>query len=264
MATLLAEPTTESPEFVVGDLITEDDEPVDNLPSAKNQRLLVEPLYNSPLLPRPFLADSNVGIFMSRHRSPIVPDMFLSLDVEIAEDWWAKEHRSYFIWEFGKSPEVVVEIVSNAKGGELGTKMQDYAHLGIQYYVVFDPQGLIQQQELQIYELHVGRYLPRSDSRLPELALSFMVWDGVFEDKRDRWLRWCNLSGDLLLTGTESAEQERGRAEQEFIRAEQESIRAEQERTRAEQAENRAEQAESRAAQLAAKLRELGIDPEAV
>ena len=32
---------------VIGNLLTEDDEPLDNLFSAKQQRLLVEPLYSS-------------------------------------------------------------------------------------------------------------------------------------------------------------------------------------------------------------------------
>ena len=44
-------------------LITEDDEPVDTLFLAKQQRLLVEPLYTSWHPEQPFLADANVGIF---------------------------------------------------------------------------------------------------------------------------------------------------------------------------------------------------------
>ena len=107
-------------------LVTEDDEPVDNLFSAKQQRLLVNSLYASwapppsrdkPKKRRKFLADVNVGIFFALHQSPLVPDFFLSLDVEPHPDWYAKEHRSYFVWEFGKVPEVVIEIVSNRKGG---------------------------------------------------------------------------------------------------------------------------------------------------
>ena len=105
----------------VQDLITEDDSPVDNLFSEKEQRLLTEPLYSSWVGPgegRPFLASSNVGIFSMVRTPPIVPDMFLSLDVEMPENWWDKSRRSYFIWEFGKPPELVIEIVSNWEGGE--------------------------------------------------------------------------------------------------------------------------------------------------
>ena len=50
-----------------------------------------------------------------------------------------KESRSYFVWEYGKAPDLVVEIVSNRKGNELGDKLLDYALAGVGYYVVFDP-----------------------------------------------------------------------------------------------------------------------------
>ncbi|MHC5830119.1 MAG: hypothetical protein ACYT04_82865, partial [Nostoc sp.] len=62
--------------------------------------------------------------------------------------------------------------------------------------------------------------------------------------------------GNLLLWSSEQAEQERQRAEQESQRAQQERQRAEQERQRAEQERQRADI-------LAAKLRELGVDPDA-
>ena len=41
---------------------------------------------------------------------PLVPDMLLSLGVEIPQDVWSKSHRAYFVWEFGKPPDVVVEL----------------------------------------------------------------------------------------------------------------------------------------------------------
>lgn len=231
----------------ISHIITEDDEPVDNLPSEKNQRLLVEPLYTSTL-ERPFLAAANVGLFGALYQSPLVPDMMLSLGVTVADDWWAREHRSYFIWEFGKVPDVAIEIVSNTEGQETSRKLQRYAQWGVPYYVVHDPQLLIQRTELVVYELHVGQYLPRPDYRLPLINLALTLWDGVYEDKHDRWLRWCDAEGRLFLTGAELAEQERQRAEQERQRAEQERQRAEQERQRAER--------------YAAQLRALGIDPD--
>src|SRR5436305_10153483 len=91
-------------EAAVEQLVTEDDEPMDNLFSAKQQRLLVEPLYSSwtpppaedaPDTPRIFLADANVGLFISPLQPPLVPDMFLSLDVKPHENWHDKQHRSY-------------------------------------------------------------------------------------------------------------------------------------------------------------------------
>jgi hypothetical protein len=102
-------------------LVTEDDRPVDNLFSATQATLLVDSLYASwqhPRFGRRFIARGNIGVFYAFHQPPVVPDMFLSLDVTPPADLWKKSSRSYFIWEYGKPPEVVVEIVSNTEGGE--------------------------------------------------------------------------------------------------------------------------------------------------
>ena len=111
-------------------IITEDDEPVDNLFSDKQQHLLVEPLYSGWHSGQPFLANANVGVFPALHGSPLVPDMFLSLGVETPrEDIWKKENRSYFFWIYGKPPDAVVEVVSNREGGEGDHKVNAYARM---------------------------------------------------------------------------------------------------------------------------------------
>jgi Uma2 family endonuclease len=201
---LESEPTVETPDIM--NLVTEDDKPVDNIPSEKQQRLLVEPLYSSWDMERPFLAASNVGIFRAVHRPPIVPDMFLSLDAQVAEDWWAKENRSYFIWEFGKSPELVLEIVSNRKGQETDEKFREYAGMGALYYVIYDPQHLLQPETLRVYQLQVGEYVQKENWLLEKVGLGLTLWEGVFEGKQAQWLRWCDLEGRIILTGVERAE----------------------------------------------------------
>jgi hypothetical protein len=222
---------------VVSRLVTEDDEPVDNLFSAKQQRLLVEPLYSSwtPLpreaedddelptnQPRPFLADANVGIFFAVNQPPLVPDMFLSLDIAAGTDWNADERRSYLVWDFGKVPEVAVEIVSNLEGEETGRKLRRYAEWGITYYVVFDPFKLLGATALCVYELGFGKRLrPRPDMSLPTLGLSVKLWEGDYEGIHDTWLRWCDAEGKLIPTGKEGREQ----AEQRATRAEAEVAR---------------------------------------
>ena len=92
------------PELIpcVDDLVTEDDTPVDNIYSEKQQRLLTEPLYSSWKPDRLFVALANVGLFYAVRKPPLVPDALLSLDVETAADLKPKRNRSYFIWEFGK------------------------------------------------------------------------------------------------------------------------------------------------------------------
>ena len=103
----------------ISHLVIEDDTPVDNFQSAQHQRLLVDPLCSSKALPLPFLVAANVGLFYKLKGEPIVPDVLLSLGVERAEDLSQRRNRAYFVWEFGKVPDVCVEIVSNQEGDEL-------------------------------------------------------------------------------------------------------------------------------------------------
>jgi Putative restriction endonuclease len=245
-------------------LITEDDTPVDNMASEKQQRLLTEALYSSwdgPGAGRPFLAAANVGVFALARNPAIVPDVFLSLDVEVPHDWWQKEHRSYLLWEFGKPPDVVIEIVSNTEGGEAYEKRQKYARMRVSYYVIYDPLRQVMPDVLTIYRLSGTDYERQSNSRFPDIGLGVTLWDGTYEGKTDTWLRWTVTDGNLILTGKEQAEQERQRAEQERQRAEQERQRAEQERLDKEQTLQQLEQERQRADRLAAMLRQLGHDP---
>jgi hypothetical protein len=71
---------------------------------------------------------------------------------------------------------------------------------------------------------------------IPELELFLGIWPGERLCQTMNWLRWWDSDGNLLLWSSEKAEQERQRAEQEHQRAEL----------------------------LAAKLRELGIDPNSI
>lgn len=213
---------------VIENIVTEDDEPVDKLFSCKEQRLLAGTIYSSwtpppsedpPKRRRKFLAGINVGIFFALHEPPLVPDFFLSLDVQPHKDWHDKAHRSYFVWEFGKVPELVIEIVSNRKGGELTGKLKDYARMGVNYYAVHDPEKLLSKDVLRVYEIGFGkRYRLREDHQMPDLGLGLKLWKGVFEDKEDTWLRWCDAAGKLIPTGEERAR--RAEAEVEKLRAE--------------------------------------------
>ncbi|WP_016871551.1 Uma2 family endonuclease [Fischerella thermalis] len=214
-------------------LVTEDDTPVDNFASEKQQRLLVSTLYSS-LQNQTFLAAANVGIYHTDGQPPIVPDVFLSLDVQVPQNWWEKQNRCYMLWKFGKPPEVVIEIVSNKEGDELGSKLKTYEHMRVSYYVVYDPTQQLSEQALRIYEIRGRRYFETTETWLEQVGLGLTLWQGEFEGRQDVWLRWCYQDGTLLATGDE----------------------------RAKVAEQRASVAEQRAAQLAERLRSLGIDPD--
>jgi len=239
-------------------LVTEDDKPVDNIFSEKQQRLLTEPLYAAPSFPggeRPFVAMANVGLFYGMRIPPVVPDMLLSLDVQLPEEVWSKHHRAYFTWMYNKPPEVAIEVVSNTEGEELGSKRELYAQIGIWFYVVFDPNQALKQGVLRVFELQRGSYAERDSTWFPELGLGLAVWHGSYEGLDHQTVRSGDDVTDGEQQGAERAEQERERAEQERERAEQERERAEQERERAEQERERAER-------MAAQLRALGIEPE--
>src|SRR5262249_9955838 len=166
-----------------------------------------------------------VGVFSVPRNPAIVPDVLLSLEVTAPEDWWTT--RSYFVWEFGKAPEVVIEIVSNKKGEEKGTKRHEYARIGVPYYIIYDPRQNLGGDVLEVYELRAREYERRPDAWLPNVGLGVTLWQGAFEGRHDTWLRWCDRGSEVIPTGAERAESERQRAER-----------------------------------LAEKLRELGVDPD--
>jgi len=253
MPTITLEPEViDVPEPDISHIITEADRPLVNIFSERQMRLLTNSLYASwsgPGEERPFVAMANVGLFFAPHEDPVVPDVLVSLDVRPPADVWPKQHRSYFIWEYGKPPEVVVEIVSNRKGGELGHKLHTYARIGVAYYIVYDPDEQLGNKVLRIYERRRTTYVEIAEYWLGDMNIGLTLWDGEFEGINATWLRWCDDDGQVLPTGEEAAQQERQRAEQERQRAEQEHQRAEHEQQRAER--------------LAAQLRALGVEPEA-
>ncbi|OUL32472.1 hypothetical protein BV372_19165 [Nostoc sp. T09] len=214
-------------------LITEDDTPVDNFASEKQQRLLVGSLYSSKQQ-QTFLAAANVGIYHAYKQPAIVPDVFVSFDVQVPEKWWEKQNRCYMLWEFGKPPEVVIEIVSNKEGDELGKKLNIYEQMRASYYILYDPTQQLGEKILRVYELRGRRYFETSETWLEQVGLGVTLWEGEFEGRQDMWLRWCYQDGTVLATRDERAEQER----------------------------QRAEQAEQRAQLLAERLRAMGIDPD--
>ncbi|MEM6597149.1 MAG: Uma2 family endonuclease [Cyanobacteria bacterium P01_C01_bin.69] len=250
-------------ELDISHLTIEDDTPVDNFQSAQQQRLLVDALCSNDILPLPFIAEANVGLFYKlKGDPPIVPDMLLSLGVQRAEDLSEKRDRAYFLWEFGKMPEVCLEIVSNKEGdevalsakskrkGKVRSKKDLYAQIAIPYYAVYDPLRQIQDENnmngalLRVWRLAAGKYVeltpasgitaPGQAAQLDTIGVGLTLWEGQYEEKVTRqWLRWCDRQGQVLPTGAEGKAIERQRADDE----------------------------QKRADRLAAKLRELGVEP---
>jgi len=229
----------------ISHLVMEDNEPVDGTFSELQRRLLVDALYDSWVTDRDFVAQANVGVFYGLNAPAVVPDVFLSLDVQRRQDVFDRG-RSYLAWEYGKPPDVVIEVVSNPTGGEM-EKLDRYASFGVPYVVIFDPEHHLSGRTLRGWQHHGKEYVELAHlGALPGIGLGLTLWEGTFQDVEGQWLRWCDADGNLLPLGAESAEREAERAEREAERAEREAERAEREAQRAER--------------LAARLRELGVE----
>jgi len=184
----------------------------------------------------------------------------------ISPDWYyvpnvppllgGQTRRSYVLWREFIAPLITIEFVSDADGGEYDRtpyegKFWIYENIvRPAYYAIFHAE----QVKLDVYHLVENQFQPlkpngRKHYPIWQLGIELGMWPGIYRNVHLAWLRWWDDQGNLLLTGEEMAVLAAQRAEQEAQRAEQEA--------------QRAEQAEERAAKLAAKLRALGIDPDA-
>jgi Uma2 family endonuclease len=261
------------PEFEpdISHIITEDDTPVDNILSERQQRLLTQSLHSSWKPNKPFIALANVGLFYALRKPPLVPDMLLAVDVDPQKGMASinlaeKSNRSYFIWEYGKPPDVVVEIVSNLKGGELSEKLTRYAEIGVPFYVVFDPFEEYGTKVVHAFALVSGGYEPLPEARFERIGLHLQLWKGIVEAFEGEWLRWFTTGDDFMLPSAEELQtgldDEREHRKLVEAIAEQERIRANSERERANSEHERANSEHERAEALAQKLRSLGINPD--
>ncbi len=167
------------------------------------------------------------------------PDVFVALGVPRGE------RKSWVVWEEGKAPDVIIELLSDStRDRDKTLKKQVYREqLRIPEYYWYDPFNpddwagfCLSGMEYQPLSLDgSGRMLSR------QLQLALLRWRGSYRGVSAIWLRWATPQGQLLLTGDERAEQERQRAEQE--------------RQRAEQAEQSLLAAQRRIAELEARLR---------
>jgi Uma2 family endonuclease len=191
----------------------------------------------------------DMGIYYDPDLPPIVPDGFLSLGVERFYD---EELRpSYVLWDENVIPILALEIVSQTYRKEYSTKLEQYAALGVLYYVIYSSRRR-RKPRLEVYKLVNGKYELQTGNPvwLPEVGLGIGCERGNYSGVTREWLYWYNQEGKRYPTPQEWILQETQRAQQETQRAQQETQRAQQETQRAQK--------------LADKLRELGIDPDTV
>jgi len=222
-----------------------DDTPVDN-----ELQILI------PILLRAILALSwaermdwflgiNMGVYYEPDKAAIVPDGFLSLGVERYKAR-GKLRLSYVLWQENNIvPQWVLEVVSKTPGGEYDDKMTKYAHVGVIYYVIYNPDywRRDKHEPFEVYRLVNGSYERQTGNPvwMPEMALGIGCEVGTHEGCTREWLYWYNQKGDRFPTPANVIEQEQQRAQQSEQRAEQERQRAER---------------------LAEHLRQMGVNPD--
>ena len=174
------------------------------------------------------------------------PDICKAPDVMVVLDHPAGPRSSYLQWqEKGRCPQVVFEFLSKSNSaGEMMEKLEFYSDMGCDEFYIYDYQrGVFRafQRPSNANEAGLSTVKAQADStwKSPLLGMTF----GLFEDGR-LWVR--RPDGKLMETQRQIAK----RAEAESRRAEAEARRAETEARRA--------------AVMAAKLRELGIDPDQI
>jgi hypothetical protein len=219
-------------------LVTEDHKPVERILIEKLYRLLTHTLYASwpgPGAGRPFLVLANVGWFYRDKNPAVAPDCLLSLDVTCPEDLHVQEGRSYYQWQMGKPPDVIIEVVSDRTGGEDSFKRNLYARQGVPYYAIYDPEHHLSPEPLRTLELVGGAYQPAPAGPWPNVGLGLRLVEGTFEGHHDTWLRWCDAQGDIIPTAEERAAllaERATHAEERATHAEERATQAEEENRR--------------------------------
>jgi hypothetical protein len=174
----------------------------------------------------------------NRRSSAVVPDWAYVPGLPMLSE--GEPQRSFLTWWEAVSPLIVLEYISDTDGGERDHTPEEgkfwiyERRLRPAYYGIYD----VAPGRLEMYHLVDGRFDlmgANAHGRYPvhPLGLELGVWTGDFQGVMLPWMRWFHPDGTLMPTGSERAEQERQRAEQERQRADK----------------------------LAAKLRELGVDP---
>ena len=188
-----------------------------------------------------------MGIYQDSDQPAIVPDAFLSLDIE---RFYHEELRpSYLLWDENVIPTFVLEVGETTYGQEYTAKLEEYQSLGILYYVIYSSRRR-RKPRLEVHKLVKGKYelQPGHPVWMPEIGLGIGCERGNYSGVTREWLYWYDAEGKRYLTPEEQVKESAQLAQQESQRAQQES--------------QRADRLAERSDRLAQRLRELGIDPD--
>jgi Uma2 family endonuclease len=221
MVTLTTKPEIKFP--------TQDDLPYDdneNMETARHKHqmdLLLETLYPWLEKRQNGYAGGNMFVYFSleqvKNKDYKGPDFYCVLDVP------QKERKSWVVWEEGKAPELVIELLSESTAAydKTDKKLVYQDRMRVPEYFWYDP---FNPEDWAGFSLVNGVYQPlKLDDQnryiSEKLQLALLRWQGVYRGIDTVWLRWQTLDGKLLPTDKEVSEAEKQRAEVEKQRADQ-------------------------------------------
>ena len=109
------------------------------------------------------------------------------------------------LWEEEAVPIVVLEVISKTSNQEYTKKKEIYQEIGIQYYVIYNPQRK-RKPALEVYILNNQEYVllgNQSPIWLEEIGLGIGKEIGTYQGIRREWLYWYDKNGERLLTPEE-------------------------------------------------------------
>lgn len=128
------------------------------------------------------------------------------------------ERRSWVVWEEGKGPDVVIELLSPSTAAvDKEEKKRIYEQqLRVPEYYWYDP---FNPEDWAGFVLRQGQYeamsLTRGDRFISEaLGLALVRWEGSYRGTVNSWLRWATMEGTLLPIPQELADQAQAQAQQ--------------------------------------------------
>ncbi|MGI0480351.1 Uma2 family endonuclease [Geminocystis sp. CENA526] len=228
------------------DLPSDDDDKMETSRHKYQMDLLLETIYPWLEKRQNGYAGGNMFIYFSlsqvKNKDYKGPDFFCVLDVE------QKERKSWVVWEEGKAPDVVIELLSDSTASyDKNDKKSIYQNkMRVPEYFWYDPftpddwagfslvKGVYQPLKLDEFDRYISE----------QLQLALVRWQGVYRGIDTIWLRWQTLEGDLLPTDKEISEVEKQRADEAQQLAEAEKQRAEEAQQLAEAEKKRAEEAQ--------------------
>ncbi|MDZ7956779.1 MAG: Uma2 family endonuclease [Aulosira sp. DedQUE10] len=198
------------------------DDPVDNINQPALAAALTESLQLAGKIPANALTSTNYGICATLKSRIVIkaPDWAYIPKISVNRE---EVTRSYTPQLQGEIPVIVMEFISDTEGTEYSVKPTYppgkwffYERiLKVPNYIIFEPDS----GSFEMYCLHkTEQYILREPDEnqlywISDINLYLGVWQGTRENRTENWLRWWDEKRNLLLWGSELAEQERQRAE---------------------------------------------------